>query len=152
MTHTTFRINNNNNATTFNSDYSFHKSSDYSKALDAIIAANIKASNPYLNGYSCCNILKSEPITDEFTSAANFLANYDKKKTKKIPFIIGKIYKLSNGTPIIFYDDEIQIGFDLFSYSSFGDKLFLKKMNPAAKKLIIKIFTSGSDNISININ
>lgn len=163
MKHTTFYISNNSN----NSSNSFlTDNTNYSKILDDIIATNIKKSNPYLNtiennddfyskilkasncSANCCSCLKN----DEFIKAANFLANYKKNKTiKKLPFIFGKTYKLIDGTPIIFYDDEIQIGFDLYSYSNFGDTLFLKSLTPTTKKLIINIFTTGTSNININI-
>ena len=165
MKHMYFSIKNNTTTTTPSYD-----NTDYSTILDNIIASNIKKSNTYLNNLSsyesitkslnemdtnkkstnilCGCLLKS----DAFTKASNFLANYGKKKNAKLPFIFGKIYKLTDGTPIIFYDDEIQIGFDLYSYSSFGDTLFLKSLTPATKKTIINIYTAGSTNINISIN
>lgn len=165
MKHMYFSIKNNKTITTPSYD-----NTDYSTILDNIIASNIKKTNAYLNNLSsyesitkslnemdadkkstnilCGCLLKS----DAFTKASNFLANYGKKKNAKLPFIFGKIYKLTDGTPIIFYDDEIQIGFDLYSYSSFGDTLFLKSLTPATKKTIINIYTAGSTNINISIN
>lgn len=140
------------------------KHTNYSEILDSIIASNIKKCNPYLsnnddfiakmmkdsdkkNGtiiYNGCDLLKD----DKFIKATNFLANY-KKNAKKLPFIIGKIYKLTDGTPIIFYDDEIQIGLDLFSYDDFSDIKFLGGLNHTSKCCIINIFSMP--NIKINI-
>lgn len=171
MTHTTtFTITNNS------ANNTFPKSTDYSKAIDNIIAANIAACNPYLKGCidaeykpdfitlmmqdsakkhgiyvnGGCN-LKNDP---EFIKAANFLADYkkNKKSSKKIPFIFGKIYKLIDGTPIAFYDDEIQIGLDLYSYDDFKNITFLNSLPSNTKKTIINIFTGNSTNINISIN
>lgn len=165
MTHTTFYFD--NNGTNFNTNNSFHKSTDYSAILDNIIATNIKETNPYLKDYTDTKsksfidniIAASKPCyidcskkTDDFIKAANFLKNYSLKKYKKMPFTLGKTYKLIDGTPIIFYKDEIQIGLDLYSYSEFGDTLFLKKMTPKTKKLIIDIYNAGGADIEININ
>ena len=61
------------------------------------------------------------------------------------------MYKLVDGTPIIFYDDEIQIGFDTYKYKSFSDNLFLNNLTTTTKNVIINIFTSGLGNIKINI-
>lgn len=160
---TTFKINNSNTA------YSF-PTTDYSKALDNIIAANLKATNTYLNdSYGKKDDLISALLSDakkenyslfssslnkndEFLKAANFLANYDKKSYTKIPFIIGKTYKLIDGTPICFYDDEIQIGYDIYSYDNFSNINFLKTLSEPKKKIIINIFNAGNKNITINIH
>ena len=164
MTKTTFKIANTSNNNTF---CPFH--TDYSAILDNIIATNIKKTNPYLNGnYDKKDDLISALIddakkgtlnfsssylneNDEFLKAANYLANYDKKNTFKIPFTLGKIYKLIDGTPICFYEDEIQIGYDLYSYSNFSDFTFLKKLSAPKKNIIINIFNAGNKNIKINI-
>ncbi len=162
MTTTTFKINN-----TSNDNYTF-PTTNYSTILDNIIAANIKATNKYLN----CGTIDDDFIStmmadskkkhmfdltgsylnddDKFIKAANFIANY-KKTTKKLPFILGKTYKLINGTPIIFYDDEIQIGLDLYSYSDFGNIKFLNTLNEPTKKIIINIFNAGNSKITINL-
>ena len=166
MTHTTFKINN-----TSNNAYTF-PTTNYSKILDNIIAANIKATNKYLYDYPTCGTIDDDFIGammkdsakkhgnlfgtylnsgDEFAKAANFLANYKSKKYTKLPFIFGKTYKLANGTPIIFYDDEIQIGLDLYSYSDFSNIGFLKTLGEPTKKIIINIFNAGNSNIKINI-
>ena len=67
------------------------------------------------------------------------------------PFEIGKIYKLSNGSSIIFYDDEVQIDRDIYSYSKFNDINFLNTLSAPKKKLIIDIYTNGA-NVNIKIN
>ena len=85
--------------------------------------------------------------SDEFTKAANFLANYKKNKNKK--FICGKLYKLNDGTPIVFYEDEIQIGFDFYKYSDFNDSFFIDSLTPSKKKTIITIY--GDADITINL-
>lgn len=165
MKHTIFSINNSKTNNT-----SFLNNANYSKILDNIIATNIMDSNAYLKNYSMYeNITKSLnekdastkhttilcgcPLkSDKFAKASAFLANYGKKNNAKLPFIYGKIYKLNDGTPIIFYEDEIQIGFDLYTYSDFGNTLFLKSLTPATKKTIINIYTTGSANIGIYLN
>ena len=164
MTTTTFKIDN-----TSKNTCPFY-SANYSTILDNIIASNIKKTNPYLNGnYEDKNDLISALLADakknttlsffgtdlnknnEFLKAANFIANYSKKKKTTLPFIYGKIYKLIDGTPICFYDDEIQIGYDLYSYADFDNIAFLKKLDAPKKNIIINIFNAGEKNIKINI-
>lgn len=161
----TFKFNtiDNNN---INSSNSFCNSTDYSKILDDIIIADIIDKNEYLFTYNKKKnddaiidslIFGTSPnsnlkANDDFIKATLFLANYKKnKKTYKIPYIIGKTYTLSDGTPIVFYDDEIQIGFDWFKYSDFLDTSFLNNLTNKAKKTIINIYTYGKSNIEINL-
>ena len=61
------------------------------------------------------------------------------------------MYTLSDGTPIVFYDDEIQIGFDTYKYSDFSDLSFLNGITDNTKKIIINIYTTGAANININL-
>lgn len=126
---------------------------DYSKILDDLILTDIKEKNSYLFDYNTDNnyygadiIIGSTKKAYDFTKAATYLANI--LNNKKI--IIGKTYKLIDGTPIIFYDDEIQIGFDIFKYSDFYDYNFLKAIKPKTKKIIIDIYLN-SNKIDINI-
>lgn len=147
MTTYTFKTIKNNNSS--------NKSNNYSKILDNIIAADIAKKNSYLFNHdttpstkACLNTIGI--IDTDYIKAANFLANYNTKKTKKLPFIIGKIYELADGTPIIFYDDEIQIGFDLYSYSDFGNIELINAIPAPKKKLIIDIFYKGT-NINIKL-
>lgn len=163
MTHTTFKIDSNKSNFTF-------PTTDYSAILDNIITSNIKKCNPYLShidddyedpdfitnmmAASKKNhtiILNSDLLkeNDKFIKAAKFLANYNKKKATNLPFILGKTYKLIDGTPIAFFDDEIQIGMDLYSYSDFDNIKFINGLSSSTKKIIINIF--GGGNIKINI-
>lgn len=150
-----------------NSIFRNNKSTNYSSILDNIIAADIIDKNKYLFNYNSSDddiidsLIGNDPIiltgstlkaSDDFTKAATFLANYKKyKKSYKIPYTIGKMYTLSDGTPIIFYDDEIQIGFDTIKYSKFADLSFLNNLTTKTKKTIINIYTFGASNININL-
>ena len=145
--------NNSNNSSIFLGN---SKPTNYSSILDDIITTDIIKKNSYLFNYTKKNdddlidaLIGNDPIiltggtlkaSDDFTKAATFLANYKKyKKTYKLPYIIGKLYTLSDGTPVIFYDDEIQIGFDTFKYSKFADFSFLNGLTTKTKKTIINI-------------
>lgn len=153
----TFNINKNN---TSNKSFTFNLCSksnktNYSKILDNIIYDNMMKVNPYLKSkkdidtsviiFNAANNLNENT---EFKKAANFLANYNKMKT--FPYIIGKLYKLTDGTPIMFYEDEIQIGHDVYTYEEFDNISFLNTISEPKKKIIIDIFTNGL-NVNINI-
>ena len=138
----------------FNKKYTYEP--NYSEILDDIILADVIDKNKYLFTSGTTYIpLTSSTLKgdDKFIKAANFLANYKKNKSyfKNIPFKLNKTYKLSNGTPIIFYDDEIQIGFDIYKYSDFSNLSFLNGITDNTKNIIINIYTTGSANIDINI-
>lgn len=146
MKTTVFTINNNNN-----------NNANYSKILDNIILDTMMKNNSYLfedtekktndaiidamfddidNTCIYHKILKGD---DKFTKACEFLANYGKKKTFSIPYKLNKLYRLSDGTAIIFYDDEIQIGEDTYKYSDFDDFDFINGLTPEKKKIIVNI-------------
>lgn len=147
----TYTFKNNNNT---KNTFSFpNKFINYSKILDDIITTDVIKKNNYLfaNAHFGNGDSKIIDIDDDFTKAAKFLANYKKNKSIKLPFIYGKMYTLSNGTPVVFYDDEIQIGFDTYSYNDFNDFSFLNNLSESTKKTIIKIYLNGSD-AKININ
>lgn len=156
MTHTIYTTSN-----TSCNNCNFRSKPDYSKILTDLIASDIKKKNTWLSTgiideeyIPTIQIKKSSSSTledDKFIKAAKFLSNYKKNNDIKSKFILGKTYKLLNGTPIIFYDDEIQIGFDLFSYDDLSDINFIKGMSSNTKKIIIKIFNSGTTNININL-
>ena len=150
---TTYTFGNKNNTSKKNI-FSFPKSSNkpnYSKILDDLIIADVIDKNDYLfkSGISA----KAKKIEDAIIfnsligntnsaldNAIKFLANYKKlKKNYTIPHTLGKMYTLTDGTPIVFYDDEIQIGFDTYKYTDFSDPLFLSSLNNNTKKLIINI-------------
>ena len=159
MKKTIYTFNNN----TSNNNFPGTTTTNYSKILDDLIATNIINKNSYLNKYTTPGttyddfidcmmkdsakkhtsiIIDSIALKDDnkFIKAANFLANYKKKADIASKFIFGKTYKLTDGTPIIFYDDEIQIGFDLYTYDDFKDIIFLKKLPTTAKNIIINIY------------
>lgn len=141
-------LNNTPKTTTFRTS----KPADYSAMLDGIIATDIAKKNGYLYDTEKASnldaILKSNSTiilgdllkkNEKFYKAANFLANYKTGKNK-LPYTIGKIYHLADGTPIIFYDDEIQIGFDLYNYSDFKNNKFLIDLDDTTKKTIINLY------------
>lgn len=125
----------------------------YSKMLDDIILDTVMKNNSYLcktkkekeadlidamfADIDHTYISKSLKSDDLFTKACKILASYNKKKDKDI--ILGKVYRLSDGTAIIFYDDEIQIGTDLYSYADFDNFDFISGLTPEKKKIIIEI-------------
>lgn len=164
----TFNFYTKNNSNSNNSIFLGNKSTDYSSIIDNIIAADIAKKNSYLFNYNKSDdddlidaLIGNDPIilsgstlkaSDDFTKATNFLANYKKyKKSYNLPYILGKMYTLSDGTPIVFYDDEIQIGFDIFKYNKFADLSFLNNLTTKTKKTIINIYTFGTSNININL-
>lgn len=123
----------------------------YSQILDDIILSTVKKNNSYLfntkkkdddlidamfNELDHTYIYKRDSL---FAEACKILANYGKKKSIMKGIKLGKIYRLENGLPIIFYNDEIQIGTDIYSYSDFGDYDFISSLSPEIKKTIINI-------------
>lgn len=158
----TFGKKNNNNSSSI-----FHTSSkpNYSKILDGIIFADIIDKNDYLFNYSKKNedadyfMSKTFPYTkttiignSKLANATKFLANYAKYNTEyKLPYIIGKCYTLSDGTPIVFYENNIQIGYDFYDYNDFLSAKFLNTLTPKKKQIIIDIYLNGAKNIDINI-
>lgn len=123
----------------------------YSQILDDIILSTIKKNNSYLFNTK----KKDDDLIDAmfkeldhtyiykrdslFAEACKILANYGKKKSIMKDIKLGKIYRLENGLPIIFYNDEIQIGTDIYSYSDFNDYNFISSLSPEIKKTIINI-------------
>lgn len=123
----------------------------YSQILDDIILYTVKKNNSYLfntkkkdddlidamfNELDHTYIYKRDSL---FAEACKILANYGKKKSIMKGIKLGKIYRLENGLPIIFYNDEIQIGTDIYSYSDFNDYDFISSLSPEVKKTIINI-------------
>lgn len=83
-------------------------------------------------------ILNRSGLKDnKFINAANFLANYKSNKTHK--FALNTLYYTTDNIPVIFYDDEIQIGYETFSYDAFSNIDFLNNLAPKTKKVIIEI-------------
>lgn len=154
----TFDLNTNS---TKNNNFN-NKSTNYSKILDDLIHADIMEKNYYLNpGYTSgstgdiyldkmIGINKSNNISiglkdaDVFTKAINFLAGYNiKGENKKLPYEYGKTYTLSDGTPIIFFDDSIQIGFDLYYFKDFNKPTFISSLSNSIKNSILDIYING---------
>lgn len=145
MKTTVFTINKNNN----------NYGTNYSKILDNLILDSVIKNNSYLFKsakkkseddlidamFDDINTYKYKRLKadDDFISACNFLANYGKTNTYTIPYKMNTLYRLSDGTPIIFYDNEIQIGTDLYEYNMFSDINFISNLKPEMKKIIINI-------------
>lgn len=123
----------------------------YSQILDDIIFSSVKKNNSYLFNTKKEDDDLIDAMFDEldhtyiykrdslFANACKILANYGKKKSIMKDIKLGKIYRLENGLPIIFYNDEIQIGTDIYSYSDFSDYNFISSLSPEIKKTIINI-------------
>jgi len=152
MKHYTIKFDNNNNNRSNGSIFS-----NASKNLDNIILSNLKKMNPFMT-----NITSTDPTLDamfdetfgkdyiiipnrdysyllkgnfdsEFAKAAKFLANYNPKKIR---------YTLIDGTPIEFFEDEIQIGFDLIPLYKLSSPHYYSTLAPKTKNTIINIFIS----------
>lgn len=157
MKNYTFKIKNNNNI------YNKSNETNWSKILDNLILSNIKNTSPNMksildnekekrfidsmiadsnNTLRILDCNNCNNINCPLNKAANYINTY--KKNKTFPYILGKTYKLSNGIPIIFYDDEIQIGFDTYSYDLFDDISFINSLSEDIKKTIITIYTYGN--------
>lgn len=142
-----------NNSNIFNND------TDYSKILDNLILSSMIKNNEYLfkdskkkaeddlidamfDDLGSTYTFKCKHLKDDnkFINACNFLANYGKNKSAyTIPYKLNKLYRLTDGTPIIFYDDEIQIGTNTYKYYMFSDTDFISSLKPETKKIIINI-------------
>lgn len=68
-----------------------------------------------------------------FAKAANFLSSYTPTK---------KYYTLFDGTPIEFFEDEIQIGYDLIPLYMLSSPKYYNTFTPTTKNIIINIFIS----------
>lgn len=140
---------NNNSFATANIGYiTTGSTTDYSKILDDLIAADIADKNTYLYTYPKSSTKKTIYLDNgiskdsyDYIDAINFFKNYGKNSYH--PYILGKTYELSDGTPIIFFEDSVQIGFDLFYFDDFNNPLFLKKFTTPLKKKIAEIYISG---------
>lgn len=149
----TIKINKNNN------NFSFRNLiNNPSKSLDDLIFSNLIKMNPYLGKKKNDDILDAMfadaglntddhiiiPNRDnsyllkgnldtEFIKAANFLSSYTPKK---------RTYTLFDGTPIEFFEDEIQIGYDLIPLYKLSSSKYYSSFTPETKKTIINIFIS----------
>ena len=132
----------------------FNNNANYSKILDNIIADTLIKNNSYLfNTKNAENDLIDAMFDDlekyyyidnkslkdcDFAKACKILANFGKKDTIKIPYKLNTIYRFGT-TPVIFYQDEIQIGTDVYDYDMFDSFDFLKNLTEDKKKTIINI-------------
>ena len=161
MTKYTFSLKNNNS--TFCAPK--YKSTDYSKVLDDLIAADIKDKNPWLFVNK-----KNETITTSgnIKIKLNGFDNYDddsletafifggKKKTIKLndaynfllnlaydcPFKKNTTYKLSSGDYIEITDDYIHINDQMYFFNLMDDNFFLN-LGEKMKKTIATIYVDG---------
>ena len=149
----TFTTTNSGNTTSCNTFICPNRiDTDYSAIIDAALDANIKKKNNFL--FDCFTTPKSSSKTinitingglknDKLAYATDFLANLSKPKFKTCGIELDKIYKLDDGTPIIFFEDSIQIGLDLYYFNDFKNPFFISNLTPTAKKTICTIFTGG---------
>ena len=147
-----------------------NKSTDYSKMLDDLIAADIKEKNPWL--YGSYNIdddyIISEPkkikikinssyIDDDlenafifgnkkysYNTAFNFFKNLG---CLNCPFKKNVKYKLTDGTYLTITDDYIHINDEMYFFNLMDDTFFLN-LNKPLKKTIATIYIDG---LKINI-
>lgn len=125
------------------------------KATDAIILSNLKKTVPYLFGgnkkktitidltenkpkrtyLTAIDIIKTpnrsnKPTFSEFIKAFNYLMSNNEDTYD---------YLLSDGTPIKIFDDEIQIGLDLYDKND-APKILFSTLSEENKKNIIDIY------------
>jgi len=149
MKHYKIKINNNN------SNINFRKN-NASKDLDDLILSNMRKMNPYLDSDNTLDAMFNEAgfnsddhiiipnrtyssilkgnFDTEFTKAAKFLSSYTPKK---------RIYRI-NSDEITFFEDEIQIGYDLIPLYKLKNIAYYKEFTPEIKNIIINLY--------ININ
>ncbi len=132
----------------------FTDNNDYSKILDNIILDTVINNNDYLfntkkkeedtliskmmDKICTFNFGKSKKDEMSFAEACAILANIGKKKNY-YGLRLNHTYYLEDGTPIIFFDDEIKIGKDYYDYCDFASPIFIKGFKPEMKKKITKI-------------
>lgn len=144
----TIKINNKKNT-----GINFRSNTNASKALDDLIFAGLTKMNPYLKKTKSDNLLdamfedagfntddhiiisnRSSILKDDFDTdfakAAKFLSTYTPNKK----------YILTDGTPIVFFEDEIQIGYDLIPLYKLSSPKYYTLFTPETKKTIINLF------------
>lgn len=155
----TFTFGNKNNTkytNIFSTGINTGSTTNYSKILDDIILTDIIKKNNYLFKEKNTKLENAKiflaDTTPSLYDAIKFITNYKKYTLKyNLPYTLGKMYTLTDGTPIVFYDDEIQIGFDTYKYSNLSNFSFLNGLNTSTKKTIINIYTTGAAKININL-
>ena len=160
MTKYTFSLKNNNNNIFSTPSY---KSTDYSKVLDDLIAADIAEKNPWLYGYNTIGINNNPKIkitlkdNDSFDSLEEAFIFGGKKKYNitfndackflaglklNCPFKKNTTYKLSNGDYIEVTDDYIHINDKMYFFNLMDDTFFLN-LGEKMKKTIATIYIDG---------
>lgn len=141
------------NSTPNNSiNFSSNTSTNYSKILDDLIYADIADKNKYLfTGGTTKNTsdIYLDKIIDScntktytLNGAIKFITN-GKTYKNNFPYKIGETYYTEDGTPIIFFEDSIQIGFDLYYFYELNAPIFIKNITPKTKKHILDIYADG---------
>jgi hypothetical protein len=107
--------------------------------LDAMLKEaginNTEDDHIIINNYDNRYLLKDYFDNDEFTKAAKFLSTYTPTK---------KSYIINKTLPITFFEDEIQIGYDLIPLHKLASPEYYTTFTPDIKKAIINIYISIS--------
>lgn len=165
MTKYTFSLKNNNNFTSNNTCPFYNKckkSTDYSKVLDDLIAADIKDKNPWLYGNDTITTSGNLKIKlngfdnydDDSLETAFIFGGENKKFTLsdafgflknlafECPFKKNITYKLTSGDYIEITDDYIHINDQIFFFNLM-DEYFFANLGKKMKKTIATIYTDG---------
>jgi hypothetical protein len=152
-----------NNPSTFTTPN--YKSTDYSKILDDLIAADVKDKNPWLFNYDIPTInsktnnkinikINNKSYTDDLETAFIFgdkYKNFTLKDAYKFLINLGTIncpfkkdttYKLSNGDYIEITDDYIHINDKMYFFNLMDDDFFYN-LNSKMKETIATIYVDG---------
>jgi len=137
-----------------------NKCTNYSKILDDLIYDDIKEKNYYLSGNewftpkhddiidniigekkNTITIINGDCAGCPFKNACKLFKNYNTNKNK-LKFKTNTLYYIGD-TPIMLFDDSIQIGFDLYYFKDFDDLSFLESLSQKIKKTIATIYIDG---------
>lgn len=139
-----FKINNNTKKNNNKKQTKFFNKS-FSEALNDTIFANVIKNNPWMAElfgttpkdddriYVINNTKDTTYDYDEFLSALNYLANLDDYKDTYD-------YELIDGTPIKFFGNKVQIGYDLIPLNRTYTIDMFNALKPKTKKTIIDIY------------
>ena len=138
--------NNANTSTIYSNNYIYTApSTDYSKILDDLINADIKAKNSWL--YTTSTTPKTETIKIKLNTKPTMSNVYEFfngfKFSNNCPYIEDKIYYLADGTPFYFTKDYITIGFNTYYFYEFGNPIFINSLTKDFKKTIATIYIDG---------
>lgn len=120
-------------------------STDYSKILDDLINADIKAKNSSWLNYGTTP--KTETIKIKLTTKPTMSNVYEffngYKFSDCCPYKEDKIYYLADGTPFYFTKDYITIGFNTYYFYEFANPIFISGLTKDFKKTIATIYIDG---------